>query len=69
MTTSELVIGLLEDDADQASLIETWLLEAGYLTRLFRSAAEFRRRLGAGAVDLLLLDWGLPESSGIEVLY
>ncbi len=69
MTTSELVIGLLEDDADQASLIEAWLLEAGYVTRLFRSAAEFRRRLGAGAVDLLLLDWNLPESSGIEVLH
>jgi len=69
MTNSELVIGLLEDDADQASLIEAWLLEAGYVTRLFRSAAEFRRRLGAGAVDLLLLDWNLPESSGIEVLH
>lgn len=62
------VIGFLEDDPDQAGLIELWLQHAGYRTSLFSSAAEFRRRLGSEAVDLLLLDWMLPDASGVEVL-
>ncbi len=68
MSNSELVIGFLEDDPDQSDLILHWLETAGYRTRLFQSAAEFRRRLGSEAIDLLLLDWMLPDASGIDVI-
>ncbi len=68
MSNSDLVIGFLEDDPDQSDLILHWLDQAGYKTRLFRTAAEFRRRQGAEAVDLLLLDWMLPDSTGPEVI-
>ena len=68
MKNSDLVIGFLEDDPDQAELILHWLESAGYRTRMFQSAAEFRRRQGSEAIDLLLLDWGLPDSSGPEVI-
>ncbi len=68
MTTSDLVIGFLEDDPDQSGLILNWLEAAGYRTRLFQSAAEFRRRQGSEAIDLLLLDWNLPDSSGPDVI-
>jgi DNA-binding response OmpR family regulator len=62
------VIGFLEDDSDQADLILYWLEQAGYRTRLFTSAAEFRRRQGSEAIDLLLLDWMLPDANGPEVV-
>jgi DNA-binding response OmpR family regulator len=62
------VIGLLEDDADQAAVVAAWLEEAGFTVRIFRTAAEFRRRQGVEAIDLLLLDWMLPDTPGIEVI-
>jgi DNA-binding response OmpR family regulator len=68
MSNSDLVIGFLEDDPDQSDLILEWLESAGYRTRLFQSAAEFRRRQGTEAIDLLLLDWMLPDSNGLDVI-
>lgn len=68
MSKREFVIGFLEDDPDQAELIGLWLEQAGYTHRVFRNATEFRRRLGGEAVDLLLLDWMLPDATGLEVL-
>jgi len=64
----DLVVGLLEDDADQAAVVAEWLEESGYTVRQFRTAAEFRRRQGSEAVDLLLLDWMLPDIAGIDVI-
>jgi DNA-binding response OmpR family regulator len=63
-----LVVGLLEDDQDMAALVGQWLEDAGYAVRLYRNATEYRRRQGGEAVDLLLLDWMLPDGSGIEVI-
>lgn len=68
MSKRGLVVGLLEDDQDMAALVAQWLDEAGYGVRLFRNATEYRRRQGSEAVDLLLLDWMLPDGSGIEVI-
>jgi DNA-binding response OmpR family regulator len=68
MSKREVVIGFLEDDADQAELISLWLERAGYSPRVFRSATEFRRRLGNEAVDLLLLDWMRPDATGLDVI-
>lgn len=68
MDKLDLVVGLLEDDADQAAIVTQWLEEAGYTVRVFRAAAEFRRRQGAESIDLLLLDWMLPDTAGIDVL-
>lgn len=68
MSKRGLVVGLLEDDQDMAALVAQWLEEAGYAVRLFRNATEYRRRQGSEAVDLLLLDWMLPDGTGIEVI-
>lgn len=61
-------IAVLEDDADQAALIEAWLDAAGYECRTYTNAAEFTAEVDNNGFDLLVLDWLLPESSGIEVL-
>lgn len=68
MSERDLVIGFLEDDPDQSDLIRHWLEQEGYRTRLFNSAGEFRRKHGSEAIDLLLLDWMLPDSTGPEVV-
>lgn len=68
MSKQDYVVGLLEDDPDMAALVSEWLQESGYAVRLFRTAAEFRRRQGTEAIDLLLLDWMLPDTTGIEVI-
>jgi DNA-binding response OmpR family regulator len=62
------MIGCVEDDPDQTELLRLWLEHAGYGCAIFRSATDFRRRLGNEAVDLVLLDRRLPDASGLEVL-
>lgn len=68
MSKLGVVVGLLEDDPDMAALVGQWLEESGYTVRLFRTATEFRRRQGTEAIDLLVLDWMLPDSTGIDVI-
>ena len=43
MATRQFVIGLLEDDPDQAALFRLWLEEAGYVTHHYSQASDFRR--------------------------
>jgi DNA-binding response OmpR family regulator len=62
------MIGCVEDDIDQAELLRLWLEHAGYGCAVFRSASDFRRRLGNEAVDLVLLDRSLPDAKGLDVL-
>ncbi len=66
--SGDLTIGVVEDDADQRELFLAWLREAGYETRGFANATDFRRRLGAESIDLLIVDWMLPDMPGIEIL-
>lgn len=69
MTAGTVVVGLLEDDQDQADLIRVWLEAAGYQVRWYADSKEFRRKLGAESIDILLLDWNLgTQTTGLEVL-
>ena len=61
-------VGCVEDDPDQTALLRLWLEHAGYGCAVFRTANDFRRRLGNEAVDLVLLDRSLPDATGLEVL-
>ncbi|TAN06177.1 MAG: response regulator transcription factor [Rhodanobacteraceae bacterium] len=61
-------VGCVEDDPDQAELLRLWLEHAGYGCAWFRTASDFRRRLGNEAVDLVLLDRSLPDAKGLDVL-
>ena len=63
-----LQIGLVEDDPTQAKIIGTMVENAGMDCLHYATELEFRRRMGPGSIDLLLLDWNLPGVSGLELL-
>jgi len=61
-------IDLLEDDPDQAAILVDWLKQAGHTVEWHRSSADLTRSLHREVPDVLLLDWLLPEGSGMDVL-
>lgn len=61
-------VAILEDDLDQAELIKRWLTDAEHTVDQYADAASFLRAVKHDSFDLYLLDWMLPDLSGIEVL-
>lgn len=61
-------VAILEDDPDQAELIKLWLTHAEHTVDCFADAASFLRAVRRDSFDLYVLDWVLPDLSGIEVL-
>ena len=61
-------IGLLEDDHSQIELISLWAEETGDQLKPFTDGASFRAALRQQDFDLLVLDWHLPDTSGIDEL-
>jgi DNA-binding response OmpR family regulator len=65
---AHLRVALLEDDPDQAELTRLWLTHAEHSVECFGNAAAFLRAVRRDSFDLYVLDWILPDLSGIEVL-
>lgn len=61
-------VALLEDDPDQAEIISLWLTDAGYSVNVQLDSAGFLKTVRRDSFDLYLLDWIIPEMSGIAVL-
>lgn len=61
-------IAYLEDDQDQARLVAHWLEEVGHHVALFNAGRDLVRTLRMESFDLLILDWMIPDMSGMEVL-
>lgn len=59
---------ILEDDQDQAQLMQHWLEQKGHECQLFIHGRDFIERLPYDQPDLVILDWNLPTLSGIEIL-
>ena len=59
---------LLEDDLAQAEMLGVWLNEAGHSCEHAATGADFLTRLDRSDFDLLVLDWELPDTTGVEVL-
>lgn len=58
---------VVEDDRDIADLIVHYLQKAGHTTDWRGKGSEVMPHLSRSAVDLVILDWMLPGSSGLEV--
>ncbi|MDH3631977.1 MAG: response regulator transcription factor [Gammaproteobacteria bacterium] len=61
-------IGLLEDDLSQIELISLWADEAGDQLQSYTTGKSFREAMNRENFDLLVLDWHLPDTTGIEEL-
>ena len=61
-------IGLLEDDTSQIELIRLWAQEAGDQLQSYTTGKSFREAVNNEQFDLLVLDWHLPDTTGIEEL-
>jgi len=61
-------IAYLEDDLEQAKMVITWFEEFGYHFEHFTQAQVLLNRLKDQDFDVALLDWELPEMSGLEAI-
>jgi DNA-binding response OmpR family regulator len=61
-------IAILEDDADQAEVLTLWLENEGWTCSVFGTGKALRDALRRKAFDLFVLDWHLPDTTGIEML-
>ncbi len=61
-------IVILEDDKDQADLLVAWLEEANHQCDVYHDGNSFVRAYKQDSYDLALLDWMVPNLTGLEVL-
>ncbi len=61
-------IGLLEDDKSQIELFDLWTRENGDLLQSWTTGESFRAAMDQQEFDLLVLDWHLPDTTGIDEL-
>jgi DNA-binding response OmpR family regulator len=61
-------IGILDDEPDLAAQVEKILTAAGHLCQTFHSGRRLINVLHHETFDLLLLDWNVPDLSGIAIL-
>ena len=62
-------IALLEDDPDQSELLGLWLEDAEHTIIQATTGRDFLRDVRRESFDLYLIDWLLPDLSGIDVLH
>jgi DNA-binding response OmpR family regulator len=61
-------IAVLEDDPSQAELLSHWLRLAGHHPFAFDQGGALLRALERERFDALMLDWNVPDLSGLKVL-
>ena len=61
-------VAILEDDPDQAEIASLWLQDAGCRVFAFADARSFLRAVRRDSFDLYLMDWILPDLSGVDAL-
>lgn len=61
-------VALLEDDPAQARMLGNWLESAGHEVTHFDRGGKLLEALERSRFDLMVLDWELPDVTGVEVL-
>src|SRR5581483_10333984 len=59
---------VVEDDAELAPVVRDWLSFEHYTVELVDNGSEAKDRLQLFAYDLVILDWELPDMSGMDIL-
>lgn len=61
-------IALLEDDEDQAKIVQLWLQQSKYECQYYLTGKSFLDAINKDSFDLLIVDWMLPDTNGLQVL-
>jgi two-component system, OmpR family, response regulator RegX3 len=61
-------IAILEDDPDQLALLSRWIANAGHQVHGYLRGNEVLKDAARESFDLFVLDWEVPDISGVEVL-
>ena len=61
-------IAILEDDPSQLELLGHWIALGGHDPERFGHGQDLLKAISQETFDLLILDWNLPDLSGIDVL-
>ncbi len=61
-------IAILDDEPSTLEVLNQWLIAADYKVSLFESGKRLQAALARDDFDLLLLDWMVPDISGLELL-
>ena len=59
---------LVEDEARLVDLLRSTLVDAGFVVDAITTAGDAREALAVGAYDVVILDLGLPDGDGLDVL-
>lgn len=62
------LIALVEDASDQAALVAALIESAGFTVQHFANVASFEQGYVAHSPAAVVLDWSLPDGSGLDVL-
>jgi DNA-binding response OmpR family regulator len=60
-------IAVLDDDSEQLEFLDSLITEAGYTCHRFMTAEHFINLSRRENFDLLVVDWGLPGLSGLQL--
>lgn len=61
-------IAILEDDPEIGAITKKWLEDANHQVTVFVSGAKLLSHASLRSFDLFLLDWVLPDTTGLEIL-
>lgn len=61
-------VALLEDDEAQSELVKSWITAMGHTPQHSTHCADFLANLNKSEAQLMILDWELPDGTGIDVL-
>jgi len=61
-------IAVLEDDPHQGQVMRLWLEGAGHECSVFQTGAAFLNAVSKERFDLFVMDWELPDMTGIDAL-
>ena len=64
----KMMIAIVEDDQEFQAIVEDWLSSSEFSCTVFKSGRELIRSLRDDNFDMFVLDWNLPDLSGIRVL-